>query len=308
MLAPIDSFGDWAVTDIVVRIAPQFDVPALPGLGHDFVTACGGCMPAKVEIDFSRLQFIRPVGVTFLSNFIYWLASHEVRVALTGANIARAPIKYLDDAQFFQAHTGACMVDGARPRGTTLPFQRLTNDQCHWWVRAQFVPWMVRASGTTSASVHPYQNCIAEVLNNTQDHSTKNISSIFVQHFPKENKISISIADFGVGIPITVRRVENVADDADAIVRAVVRGFTAKSTDGNQGIGLDDLLNAVVRVNGGEVTILSLKGHVRFYLQGNRIVYVVVPVQGFCPGTTIDISLKTDRIERIEDEPEDLQW
>jgi hypothetical protein len=29
---------------------------------------------------------------------------------------------------------------------------------------------------------------------------------------------------------------------------------------------------------------------------------------GFCPGTTIDINLRTDTIEEVPDEREDLQW
>ncbi len=47
----------------------------------------------------------------------------------------------------------------------------------------------------------------------------------------------------------------------------------------------------------------------RFYKKDEASIgsYVFADV-GFCPGTTIDIDLRTDTIEALPDEREDLEW
>lgn len=293
---------------VLVQLRGNIDRPSLMLLVQRFLVDCGEHIPGQVTIDFSRLTFIRPVGITFLSNFISWLKSQGSSVALSGLERYSAPISYLDDSLFFERHLGQKLNQHSRPRSTTLPLMEVAHEQSHSWLRHQMMPWLTRKLGTTRASLHPLQNCVSEIFNNTNDHSTKNIASIFVQHFPNESCVSISVADFGVGIPYTVRRISEDLDDNEAILKAVERGFTSKTTVGNQGIGLDDLLNSVVLVNRGEVAILSLNGHVSFYNVRNRIAARLLGQRGFCPGTTIAITLKTDTIEYVEEEPEELEW
>jgi hypothetical protein len=68
------------------------------------------------------------------------------------------------------------------------------------------------------------------------------------------------------------------------------------------------LKTAVIR-NGGEVTIYSGKGIVRFFrTDGTTLSANVFKDVGFCPGTTIDINLRTDTIEGEPEEREDLEW
>jgi hypothetical protein len=67
------------------------------------------------------------------------------------------------------------------------------------------------------------------------------------------------------------------------------------------------LKTAVIR-NGGEVTIYSGKGIVRFYEKDGTSKPKALDEVGFCPGTTIDIDLRTDTIEILPEEREDLEW
>jgi hypothetical protein len=94
--------------------------------------------------------------------------------------------------------------------------------------------------------------------------------------------------------------------DTSAIIKAVEAGFTTKSVPSNQGIGLDYLLETVVKHNGGTVSFYSLSSIVRF--EPPAATAVVVPNVGFCPGTTIDIVLRTDTIVHLPEEREDLEW
>jgi hypothetical protein len=129
-----------------------------------------------------------------------------------------------------------------------------------------------------------------------------------VQHFPSEKSVTISLSDFGLGIPDKVRQKIAGISDSDAIIQAVQDGFTTKSKPTNKGVGLDYLLKVVVLANGGEVTIYSCGAIVAFSRNGNQIRQNIFPDVGFCPGTTIDIAIRTDTIEVVPDEREDLKW
>ena len=161
----------------------------------------------------------------------------------------------------------------------------------------------------TEASVYNLKTCLSELFNNIKDHTRLDIGSIFVQHYPTENRINISLSDFGLGIPAKVRETVPGLGDSEAVVQAVKEGFTSKSTPGNAGLGLDYLLKTVVGTNSGEVTIYSSHAIVRFRKANDgKIAPFMSKKVGFCPGTTIDINLRTDLIERLPQEREELEW
>jgi hypothetical protein len=170
------------------------------------------------------------------------------------------------------------------------------------------VPWLASGVGITESSLYSFKNCVAELFNNIQDHTQYDIGSIFVQHFPSEKCVTISLSDFGIGIPAEVKQKLPEATDSEAIIEAVKEGFTTKSSPRNKGIGLDYLLKTVVLGNRGQVTIYSRKGIVRFYRAGTEIRPFAFKDVGFCPGTTFDLRLRTNAIEVLSEEPEELQW
>jgi anti-sigma regulatory factor (Ser/Thr protein kinase) len=170
------------------------------------------------------------------------------------------------------------------------------------------VPWLAGRLAITQASIYPIKACVSELFNNIKDHTRYDIGSIFVQHFPRENRIIIALSDFGLGIPERVRTICPTLSDSAAIIQAVQDGFTSRSTQGNKGVGLDYLLKTIVLANGGSVTIYSRDGIVRFERQGTTILPIVLTSEGFCPGTTIDIEIRTDAIVVLPDEDEELTW
>ncbi|MFM9940695.1 MAG: hypothetical protein ACKVP7_14520 [Hyphomicrobiaceae bacterium] len=293
---------------VTLSLLGSIDRSGLRAVVQSYIDQTNGDWPAEVIVDFSRLTFIRPLGVTFLSNFFDWLLGHKIQVKLVGLEKYTAPLSYLDDSLFFERYLGRKLHPHSSPRVTTMPLISVAHQNSHEWLRNTMMPWLAARLGASRASLYPFQNCISEIFNNTKDHSTKDIASIFAQHFPNENIVRIAIADFGVGIPATARRIDKNLSDNAAIERAVRRGFTAKTTAGNQGIGLDDLMNSVVTINKGRVDILSLNGHVSFYSMGTGVAAQPLVSRGYCPGTTIDISLRTDTIEHVDEEPEELRW
>jgi len=296
------------MTAPVIALPAQFRGLTLARLAGDVVAHAQDGWPPELIFDFGYLDFIRPAGVVFLSNLIHWLHEQNTTVKFLNTTRASQALLYLDDSLFFEQHCGAKVRVTASPRGTTRPLKKVAHRDSHAWLGSNLVPWLAMRLGITEASLYPFKVCASELFNNIQDHTRYDIGSIFVQHFPKEEGINICVSDFGLGIPNKVREKVDGLSDAAAILKAVEEGFTTKSQSSNQGTGLDYLLKTVVLGNGGQVTIYSCESIVRFGRRGTTIKPYVFSNVGFCPGTTIEINLRTDTIEVLPDEREDLQW
>jgi hypothetical protein len=217
-------------------------------------------------------------------------------------------IRFLDDSLFFEQHLRTKLNCTASPRPTTRPLVHARHEQSQSEIRCNFVPWLQNRLGVSKATLYDIQVNLLELFNNIQDHSSLEIGCLFAQHYPNLKSVSVALADFGVGIPNAVRRVHPELDDNQAIVRAVQRGFTSGIKPRNMGEGLSLLLETAVLRNGGSVSIYSLYGAVTFSgIQG--VIHPAPLLQcGFCPGTTIDIRLRTDTLKSLEDEHEVLEW
>jgi hypothetical protein len=293
----------------MIRLPFRLNGQKLRQVVRDFVYGCASSFPTEMQIDFSQLGFIEPAGVTFLDNFMLWLRHHGVRVMCVGCNTQKEAIRFLDDSQFFVRHCGRKLLSTAAPRRSTRPVIDVHHERSHAWIRSDLVPWLAALLNVSTVSLSPFQVCVSEIFNNIKDHSSLEIGTIFAQHFPKLNRIGIAAADFGAGIPTRVREVyPTLVDDNNAIIQAVQDGFTTRSSPRNRGAGLDYLLETIVAENGGTVTIYSLTGAVLFWKNETGIVAQPLAEIGFCPGTTIDIQLKTDTIRDLGGDPEDFTW
>lgn len=264
-----------------------------------------GC---EVHFDFSNLGFIRPAGIVFLTNMIHWLEAEGCRVSLNKPQVRTQACAYLDDSKFFEEHLGVPIWEDSRVRSTTLPVQLIRHERIHQWLRGDLIPWLAGSLNVSSAALSDLQVCISELFNNIKEHTRHDIGSIFVQHYPNEKRVIIVLADFGVGIPETVRRVEPSLEDAEAIIKATQEGFSSHSIATNQGYGLDILLKTVVERNQGWVTIYSRQGIVRFAMNGTKMEHSSKSGVGFCPGTTVEINLRTDTIVDTQEDEEDFEW
>jgi hypothetical protein len=276
-----------------------------------FLVAINNKLPRTIYIDFKNLTFIEPVGVTFLENFTQWLKNHGTHVHFQGhdgCNKYRSSISFLDDAQFFAVHLGETIRDGAHPRSTTQPLVNVHHERSHHWVRSTLTPWLSGRLDVPMRSLGNFQVCVQELMNNIKDHSSLEIGCIFSQHFPKLKRVNISVADFGHGIPKLVQKIHNNLDDCAAIIKATENGFTTKTTSRNMGVGLNYLIQTVAENNGGKISIFSLRGAVKFCQISSGVKPIPLEQPGYCPGTTIDIELRTDRIKPSEGETEEFIW
>jgi anti-sigma regulatory factor (Ser/Thr protein kinase) len=94
------------------------------------------------------------------------------------------------------------------------------------------------------AVADPIRYVFSEMVRNVLEHAGSPVGAyVCAQYYKRSNKISIGIADFGVGIRDTMKRFHPVPDDASAIRLALqpgVTGTTARigGTEFNAGAGL----------------------------------------------------------------------
>ncbi len=291
-----------------ISVPEQFDGETLSRVAAELQEKCPDSAPAELRMDFEGLKFIRPAGVVFLSNLVQWLNEHGTKVSFCNTDETSQPIRYLDDSLFFEQTFGQKLRADASPRSTTQPLKKIAHKDIHQWLDFTLVPWLANRLSITKASLADIRSCISELFHNIEDHTQYDVGSIFVQHYPNQKRVTISLSDFGLGIPDKVREQVPGLSDPDAIKQAVQEGFTSKSRVTNKGLGLDSLLKTAVIRNGGEVTIYSGRAIVRFKRDETHVRSYVFKDVGFCPGTTIDIDLRTDAIEALPDEREDLEW
>ncbi|MCY7789109.1 ATP-binding protein [Bacillus inaquosorum] len=269
----------------------------------------------KIRFDFCDLDFIEPSGVTILGNIIEWLKARGVSITITAPKIVPngkySPLKYLDDSMFFNRYVGEPLYEkNASVRNTTLELQNVTYGGSFQWLESKFTPWLAREMGyLRHETVEPIRMCFGEIFNNINDHAEENIGCIFAQHYPKNNQIQISISDFGIGIPNSIRKVDPFLTDSEALKKAVEEGYSSKSTPQNRGAGLSTLIKNVVENYGGEVHIQSFRG-ILACKQNNFNEVWIDSKQGnsIYPGTFIEVILDTKNFEDEINDEEEFEW
>jgi len=116
------------------------------------------------------------------------------------------------------------------------------------------------------------------------------------------------LADFGIGIPKSVRNYGRDLNDNNAIQLAATDGFTTQSIPGNRGAGLSYLIDNIVKNFCGKVTIRSLNGYVEFKNSTGSVKQSSHENCGYCIGTTIDIVLNTNNLVDDTIIEEELEW
>jgi hypothetical protein len=119
---------------------------------------------------------------------------------------------------------------------------------------------------TNNKDLIPMSSNMDEVFNNIFDHSKSPVTGyIITQYYPKNNKISFSVCDFGVGIPVSIKNANlnnEKYEDWKAILKSLEKGFSIKSTPRNRGFGLNNILELTESSN-GTLEIISNNGLVR---------------------------------------------
>lgn len=132
-----------------------------------------------------------------------------------------------------------------------------------------------------------------EIYVNAFEHSESPIGVFSCgQHFPRNQELTLTVVDFGVGIPSNVRRfVRNPTLSAGrTLTWAFQAGNTTKPNGMGRGMGLE-LLKEFVRVNKGVLEVFSHDGYARITEKQEK--YEVRARKTF-EGTILNVSLRCD--------------
>lgn len=262
---------------------------------------------SKVIFDFSRLQFVEPVGVVVLSNVIEYFKLLKCKVSFKNHMAQTEGTKFLDDSLFFERYLGKKLFGAAPVRGTTIPLSLIHSEKAQEYLIKTLMPWVGREVGMTPESLSGVRVSLEEVLHNVRDHSGVQVGCTFAQHFPKKKTIQIAISDFGAGIPNVVRKKRPETSDPAALRLACQEGFTTQSNVQNRGAGLPTLIKYVTQKNDGNVLIAAGHGYLSAVstpsgLQPFKI--TTRSADGFYPGTLVRVILRTDTLERAANDAE----
>ena len=264
-----------------------------------------------VTFDFSRLQFIDPVGVVSLSNMIEYLDKLNVKVRFGFHRIATPATEFLDDAGFFERYVGEKAFRYSRPRNSTMPLQLIADTEMTEFLYFRLIPWIGRSVGESDQSLITLRASLEEIFHNVVDHSGVQVGCTFAQHFPQRSEIQIAVSDFGDGIPDVIRRKAPYASDPETMRLACQEGFTTKSNVHNRGAGLPTLTRYVTKRNGGTVLIAAAGAQLAARpAPAGEMRITSRYARGFYPGTLFRVLLRTDNLKLMaaDAEQEDFQW
>lgn len=213
-------------------------------------------------VDFNRVKFLETDDFVMLACLIESFYDQGSQVVFEGG--ATSLNNHLFNIKFKEY-----WKDGFNRESFTLSHNQTT--LCLWKISQQMIynysnyakEYFERF--TDNKDLIPLASNIDEVFNNIFDHSNSPVSGyIITQYYPKNNKISFSVCDFGVGIPSSINndlinRQMKPLDDWKAILKSLERGYSIKSTPRNRGFGLNNILELTESSN-GRLQILSNTG------------------------------------------------
>lgn len=122
----------------------------------------------------------------------------------------------------------------------------------------------------------------------------------------KIKKITISISDFGIGIPTSLKQIDNTKNDAELLTMACQEGISTRSTPRNRGAGLTNIITSLTNSGIGTIHIKSNYGIIEIE---NKNLSKVEVSKSFYPGTLFSIDLLIDNDELYDfDEEEEFEW
>lgn len=292
----------------VVRLPPNFRLNAIDRFTQDIVAANGRPLDRAYIFDFSRLNFIDGSGYTVLSNTLAWLKTQgcSSKFANVDANQSNA-IKYLDDCGFFRTTIQRYLSGSSCVRSTTLPCAPIKAVRGFSWIENHLSPFLQHELEVSYGSLSSVRACVKELINNIGDHSDQDTGFIHAQHYPNLRSVKITVSDFGVGIPATIRARFGDMSDGEAIRMAAEEGVTSQSRPNNMGAGLNFLIDCVTS-NEGSVLIHSLSGSLACSRERGKQIRRPSNGRGRYPGTLVDITLDTRLLEGDDDERGEVEW
>ncbi|WP_436950067.1 hypothetical protein [Staphylococcus xylosus] len=294
-----------------IKIPQNVESKELMKLTSEFVDIDANPVSDEFILDFSGLKYVSASAVALLDNLIGYLENKDVKIGVTGIEFKAkmCPIAFLRDAGFFEKYLDEPNdIYKIKKSKFIYPIKSLDSSNYEEWT-VMFSYWIAGIIGVNKNQISTLTVAVKEILNNVNDHANITTCGIFAQFIEEEKKFHISISDIGVGIPYNVKRfLKDDISDLETLRWAVKEGNSTKSTPRNRGVGLNYLINNIVKNIDGKVEIYSNKASIvcknnenGIYLDGsdNKLMH---------PGTLILIKLNEEKLLSNLDNEEEFSW
>ena len=181
-----------------------------------------------ISFNLDALRRIEGDGVASFSNLLAWLESRgSVPKLMQLHEPLSDAVAYLRDSGFFATHSPDSRPPPQR-RDTLLPLVRLRHEYTYDWLTTTLRPWLLDRLGIPDQAMDEIQTCLYEIFNNIKDHAGVDLGCCFAEWRPSITRLELTVADFGIGIPGSMREAFPGVADELAIAKAVDLGVTSK--------------------------------------------------------------------------------
>jgi hypothetical protein len=243
-----------------------------------------------ITLDFSDCKFLRHNAVAFLGGLVRFNQNCGKTVIINWDSIQEKVCANLRQNGFYTAHTG----DGNGWAGNSIPYREERLQDQNKFLEYLRDLWLAKGCANMDLDEDAQREILGKVVEiyvNACEHSDSQIGTFVCgQHYPRRGKLSLSLIDFGVGIPHRVRNHLNKPsmEASDAIEWAMAQGNSTCSKYVPRGTGLDALRN-FVKEHEGKLEILSDRGYIVY--SGEESPSSGVHSTPFA-GTIVNITLK----------------
>lgn len=262
------------------------------------------CSVENLIVDFNDVKFLDPDDFVVLACLIESFVELGAKVNFRGGTDSfNAHLENIKFKQYWTPNFNRKRFTTSR-NDTTLCLWKINKEQIYEY--SKYAKEYFRDRFMSDKDLHPLQSNLDEVFNNIFDHSQSPIGGyVMIQFYPRNNKLSFAVCDFGKGIPYLINKFLKEKKmpqipDSQAINMAVNEGFSIMSTPRNRGMGLHYLITLTENSN-GLLRITSNKG----YLQ--KISNNFFETENFdfnFQGTLIKVEVDLNTFENFDDQLE----
>ncbi|EMB9041092.1 hypothetical protein U9X02_002983, partial [Listeria monocytogenes] len=213
-------------------------------------------------------------------------------------------MQFLNDIEFFSEYMDVEISEPLGKRRNTCPLELINYKDSVSWVRNSFIPWIGGILNVNVADLDYLQISLEEIFNNIADHSTVGTACISAQYFPRAEEIKICVSDFGVGIPMSLRKKFPQLSDSELLKKATDFGVSSENQPHNRGAGIGNIIKAITNDNLGVVHLHSNNGIIT--ASNNNM--SCSQEKSFYPGTFYEFNIDAKLARKVNNPEEEFVW
>src|SRR3989344_1494659 len=238
--------------DFGIKIYMKLHIPNSAFLGNmdTFIRSYSPLSDNSLEITFNKSWMsVHPLVLSMTAALALQIKQNGGKI---DAETPEATSKhYLDRMGLFKfLGIPSLSIREHEPAGRFIAITQITDTPA----LTKFITDMIPLLHTDRDQSMPIEYVISELVRNVFEHAQTNVGAIVcAQFFKKTNRVSIGVADAGVGIRRTIQVSHHAPDDASAIKLALTPGITGSTkqvggTEANAGAGLF-FIKSIAKVN-----------------------------------------------------------